>query len=97
MKKPTDCLENSLCEICEEKEAKYICRLCKRKVCEDDFNKDKGICKICEMSICEVCKENLSVGYCEMCGRLICEKCTAYSNGASRICIECASKMRNKK
>lgn len=97
MKKPTDGLKTSLCEICEEKEAHYVCRLCKRKVCEDDFNKERGICKVCEMSICEICNENLSIGYCEICGRLICEKCTAYSNGTSRICVGCISKINKDK
>jgi hypothetical protein len=82
----------NLCEICEEKEAKYSCKLCGRKVCEDDFVKEKGICKVCEISLCQICHQHLSLGYCEICGRLICDECTAYFDGSRRICKECYAK-----
>jgi hypothetical protein len=95
MKKLTTGLRSSLmkCQICEENQAKYTCKLCGRKVCEEDFVKEKGICKVCEMSLCEICHENLSIGKCEKCGRIICEKCTAYFDGARRYCIICNSSL----
>jgi len=90
MKKPTDGLGNSLkCEICEEREVKYTCKICGRRVCEEDYLKEKEICRVCEMSLCEICKINLAIGKCEKCGRIICEECTAYFDGARRICKEC--------
>ncbi|AWR98318.1 hypothetical protein DFR86_09560 [Acidianus sulfidivorans JP7] len=79
----------NLCEICETKEAKYTCKICKRHVCEDDFNKEKQICSVCEMTLCQICGKNLSLGYCEKCGKLICDQCTGYFDGAKRICKEC--------
>jgi len=90
MKKPTDGLGNSLkCEICEEREEKYTCKICGRRVCEEDYLKVKEICRVCEMSLCEICKINLAIGKCEKCGRIICEECTAYFDGTRRICKEC--------
>jgi len=90
MKKPINGSESSLkCEICEDREAKYVCRICGRRVCEEDYSREKGICKVCEMSLCEICKRHLAVGKCEKCGRIICEECTAYFDGARRICKEC--------
>ncbi|EWG07030.1 MAG: hypothetical protein ASUL_05903 [Candidatus Aramenus sulfurataquae] len=89
----TSGLRSSLCEICEEKESTRECRLCKRRVCEDDFVPIKGICKICEMSLCELCGERLSLGYCESCGRLVCQECTSFYDGSRRICKECAKNL----
>ena len=90
MKKLIDGLESSWkCDICEENIAVFICRLCKRKVCIDDFMLEKGICKVCEMSLCQICKRNLAIGKCENCGKIICQACTAYFDGARRYCKEC--------
>ncbi|MUN27952.1 hypothetical protein GC250_00370 [Sulfolobus metallicus DSM 6482 = JCM 9184] len=87
--------ENSLkCEICLENKPEYVCKICDRNVCKDDFNQEKGICKVCEMSMCEICGRNLAIGYCECCGRLICIDCVAYHDKSRRICKECAVKLK---
>ncbi|MGC8566543.1 MAG: hypothetical protein ACP5I6_04650 [Caldisphaera sp.] len=80
------------CEICDEKEAKYECKICKRKVCEDDYNKNKGICKICSSLLCEICHERLSITFCPICGRLICDKDSVQIDNVRRVCIDCYNK-----
>ncbi|BBG23822.1 hypothetical protein IC006_1117 [Sulfuracidifex tepidarius] len=82
------------CEICWENDSKHCCKICGRKVCEEDFNKERGICKVCEMSICQLCQRNLAIGYCECCGRLVCIECTAYHDKSRRICKECFQKIQ---
>ncbi len=83
-----------LCSICEEKEAKYRCRICGRPVCEDDYVAEKGICRVCEETLCEICGKYPSIGYCMVCGRMGCEDCLVQVSMVSYICIDCYRKER---
>lgn len=85
------------CDICEENASVFVCRICRRKVCPEDFLFDRLICKVCEMSICEICGKNLSIGKCENCGKIICQDCTAHFDGARRYCIQCWEKISGRK
>ncbi|QGR19321.1 hypothetical protein D1868_04550 [Stygiolobus azoricus] len=98
MKKLTDGLRDFWkCEICEENSQLFVCKICRRKVCLEDFVITQGICKVCEMSLCQICRRNLSIGKCENCGRIICQSCTEYFDGARRYCKECWDSILNQK
>lgn len=81
-----------LCEICEASEAVYKCRLCGREVCERHFNKEKGICTICEGSLCELCHQRPSITFCPICGRLVCYEDSVQLDEVRRVCKECYAK-----
>lgn len=82
------------CEICErEVDRIYICKICGRKVCSNDYIFEEGICKACKMTLCNFCKEYLAIGICKFCGKLVCEKCSI-EIGVERICKECYSKKK---
>jgi hypothetical protein len=38
-----------LCDICGKRLAKHTCRLCGRRVCNEDFDEKLGICKSCKL------------------------------------------------
>jgi len=81
-----------LCSICEQKPARYVCKMCGRNVCEDDYILEKGVCKICGEALCEICGKYLSIGYCRVCGRMGCEECLIHYDQVSYICIDCLKK-----
>jgi len=83
-----------LCDICGMKPAKYECRLCGRKVCEEDYDHEKKLCKVCSSALCEICGKNLSIGYCMVCGRSGCEDCLIQVSTVSYVCKECIRKGR---
>jgi hypothetical protein len=87
--------ENILCDICGKKKASYKCKICNRNVCEDDFYKEEGICKICAISLCQICKTRLSVTYCQYCGRLVCTEDSIQLDNVRRICIDCYNKKKH--
>ena len=76
------------CEICRENEPSHVCRLCGRRVCDEDYDERGEICIACSEVICQICRENLSIGYCRVCGRLVCDLCSV-KNGATLVCVEC--------
>lgn len=80
----------NLCEICHEREATRICKICGRKTCNEHWGKE--MCRICEATICESCGEKLSLGYCTVCGKLVCASCSK-EIGAAVICLQCHSKL----
>ncbi|ADG91327.1 hypothetical protein Tagg_1058 [Thermosphaera aggregans DSM 11486] len=85
------------CEICMVNDAVHTCRLCGRKVCGEDFEGDRGICKACSLTLCEFCGKQLSVGYCIVCGRLGCEDCMIQISNVAYMCKECFSKNKGVK
>ncbi|WP_244372465.1 hypothetical protein [Staphylothermus marinus] len=78
-----------VCDICESKPAKYKCPVCGRYVCEDDFDFNKGVCKVCSETMCEICGKYPSIGYCMICGRNGCEDCLIQVTPVSYVCKEC--------
>ena len=36
-----------LCEVCGERETRYICRACGRRVCENCFDQETWLCRLC--------------------------------------------------
>ena len=83
---------SDLCEICHIREARYVCRLCGRRVCEEHFDKEKDLCVICSSSLCELCGVRLAVTYCPVCGRLICYEDSVQVDNVRRVCRECYAK-----
>ncbi|ADV64497.1 hypothetical protein Desmu_0178 [Desulfurococcus mucosus DSM 2162] len=84
------------CEICGEREAVYTCRLCGRRVCGDDYDSVKGVCKVCSEAMCEICGRQLAIGYCKYCGRIGCEDCLIQVSTVEYVCKDCAFKYRLK-
>ncbi|MCW6161004.1 MAG: hypothetical protein LVQ97_02355 [Candidatus Micrarchaeales archaeon] len=37
-----------LCDICKKRIAKNVCKLCGRRICNDDFDMATGLCKSCK-------------------------------------------------
>ncbi|MCE4617132.1 MAG: hypothetical protein F7C32_00910 [Desulfurococcales archaeon] len=84
---------SSYCEICNEKEALYKCRVCGRNVCEEHVSPE-GVCAVCSTTICEFCGKRLSIGYCIVCGRLGCRECLIQLDPSRRICPSCLAEIR---
>lgn len=84
------------CSICEVKPGKYVCSICGRRVCEDDYVFEKKICIICAETLCEICGKYPSIGYCSSCGRLGCEDCLVQINLVSYKCRYCLRKKEGK-
>jgi len=83
--------EKFICEICGKEYNKLnVCKICKRDVCDNEFDINKGICEVCKMTLCELCHKYLAVGICFKCGRLVCELCSKKINVAF-ICNKCIS------
>ncbi len=82
----------SLCEICYEKEAEYVCKICGRKVCRNHYKPESGLCSLCARTLCQICGQKLSIGYCQICGRLGCDTCLRQIDPARWVCIECLQK-----
>ncbi|WP_216475983.1 hypothetical protein [Caldisphaera lagunensis] len=82
----------SICDICGINEAIYKCKICKRNVCYDDFDEERGVCKICAASLCQICNSRLSVTYCPYCGRLVCIEDSIQLDNVRRVCIDCYKK-----
>lgn len=80
------------CEICEMKTPLYACKMCGRRVCDDDYDKDMGYCLVCKEAVCKVCNKHLSVGVCKHCGRPGCENCLVQVSLIEYVCIECHRK-----
>lgn len=80
-----------LCEICEENSASKTCKICGRRVCEEDYVHSNGMCKVCEATICRICGIHLSIGYCVFCGRQVCEDCAVELDELRYACKECIS------
>lgn len=78
---------SSRCEVCGAP-AEFECKRCGRKVCTDDYIKEKGICAVCEETLCRLCGRRLAVGYCAICGRLVCKECSI-KRGRALICRDC--------
>ncbi|MEM3289914.1 MAG: hypothetical protein QW046_00080 [Candidatus Micrarchaeaceae archaeon] len=38
-----------LCDICHLKQAKHVCKLCGRRVCDEHFDSRLGICTACKV------------------------------------------------
>jgi len=94
MKRPRPGLEDSLkCEICWERDSRFICPFCGRHCCEVHFK--NGRCSICQITTCEICGVNLAVGRCDSCQRIICDACQAKFDGARRYCKLCAATAHN--
>lgn len=36
------------CEVCNLRIARYSCKYCGKSVCEDDYDKNSGLCIICK-------------------------------------------------
>ncbi|MGB9827281.1 hypothetical protein IMZ38_03125 [Thermosphaera chiliense] len=85
------------CEICMVNDAVYTCRLCGRRVCRQDFDDQRGICKVCSLTLCELCGKQLSVGYCVVCGRLGCEDCMIQVSNVAYICRDCFARNKSVK
>lgn len=77
------------CEICHVNEAKFTCRLCKRRVCRDHYDEAKGLCVVCSSSLCEICGLRLAVTFCPICGRLVCYEDSVQVDNVRRICRRC--------
>ncbi len=82
-------LSSTQCYFCE-KEAKYVCKICKRRVCEDHYY--SGICYACKLALCRICGRRPSVSRCAVCGKLVCRECSVEYQPGIRVCKECASK-----
>ena len=82
----------TLCEICETNIATHTCRICGANVCDNCFDKENNVCKVCADALCQICKKNLSTRACNICGRLVCEDCSI-KDGEATICIECYKKV----
>jgi hypothetical protein len=82
------------CEICGRR-AVARCKICGRLVCEEHYDKKRGICVICAQSLCEICGKRLAVGRCVFCKRLVCDKCSVQLDNVRRICVECLYKRFN--
>jgi hypothetical protein len=39
------------CQICNMKMARYSCKMCGAPVCEDDYDKESGLCIACKQGI----------------------------------------------
>ncbi len=81
------------CSICWEKPARYECKICHRKVCEDHYDPETGLCSLCKATLCEICGRRLSVGYCSVCGRLGCSECLVQIDNVRRVCKGCLAKL----
>lgn len=77
------------CTICGFKKARFKCKLCSRQVCEDDYDKETGLCSVCLSTRCEICSKHLAIGYCMICGRIGCENCLLQVTTVSYVCREC--------
>lgn len=82
------------CEICEEFNAKYVCRLCHRYVCEYDYDTNLKVCKVCRELLCHICKKRLAVSLCVICGKPIC-RIDSIRKNLSRICRDCIVTLSN--
>ncbi|MEM0246521.1 MAG: hypothetical protein QXG15_04170 [Desulfurococcaceae archaeon] len=80
------------CEICEIKEPLYTCKMCGRRVCDDDYDKITGYCLVCKDAICKICNRYLSIGVCKYCGRLGCERCLIQVSPIEYTCVDCRRK-----
>ena len=81
--------DKKLCEICGLKLAEYVCRICGRRVCRDDYDVEKGVCSICRDTMCEICGRYPAISYCMVCGRIGCEDCLIQVTPVSYVCKEC--------
>lgn len=81
--------EEGYCEVCGEKPVKYKCEVCTRRVCEEHYLVERGMCVICENTLCRICRSYLSIGICKYCGRLGCEKCLIQITPIEYVCVEC--------
>lgn len=81
------------CEICWENKPVTSCRLCGRKVCDEDYDKERDVCKACSEAICQICDRNLSIGYCRICGRLVCDLCSI-KNNVALVCVQCSPRFK---
>jgi len=79
----------TLCEVCWDKPAAYVCPVCGRSVCEYDYVRESNRCLICEEAICSICGKHLAIGYCGVCGRLGCDDCLVQIDNVRRVCRDC--------
>lgn len=91
-----DILANNIekkCEICGKKERKNKCRICGREVCNDCYNKEKGMCIVCSETLCEICKRRNAVERCQICGKLVCPDCMVRIDKSRVVCRDCYEKL----
>ncbi len=79
----------SKCEVCNEKPAKYLCKMCNRYVCEDHYDRKKELCLVCLETLCDICRNSLAVGRCCKCGRKVCHNCLIELDEVHRLCYYC--------
>lgn len=82
-----------LCELCEQRVAKYRCKICGRQVCEIHMRIEEGICEVCASALCNICRSALSVRSCISCGRIICLQCSVQIDEVRYVCINCFIKL----
>lgn len=80
----------------------HNCSVCKRWVCESDWNEVKVVCKEdSKLKICPKCRfSNLSGKFCTSCGEpleLFCPKCQAICAIEMKFCGECGQPLRSSK
>ncbi|MEZ0393733.1 MAG: hypothetical protein ABWK00_01620 [Desulfurococcaceae archaeon] len=83
-------LRRGSCEICMLRDATRTCPSCGRRVCDDDWDDERGVCKVCAETTCEICRRRPAIGYCRVCGRVGCEDCLIEESPVSYICVDCA-------
>jgi len=58
-------------------------------VCEEDFDKNKNMCRICVSTLCHICGKRLAIARCISCGKLGCKNCLVQVDPARYLCIDC--------
>ena len=82
---------NPVCDVCSASPAKFKCRICGRRVCDEHFRAQESVCSVCADTLCSICRKRLSLASCEVCGRIVCEECSIQVTPVIRICTFCAS------
>ncbi|MEM4717626.1 MAG: hypothetical protein QXE81_02565 [Desulfurococcaceae archaeon] len=83
------------CEICELNNASRTCRICNRRVCDEDYDYNIDACIGCRETLCKICGNYLSIGVCKYCGRQGCEDCLIQISLVEYACMECYRGLRS--